>query len=317
MNRFHRYELLAAWFKEYLTIKNYLPRTIKDYTYELTRFERFLKTETDINDLDDLQADYIKAYMSWLYQHQAAPRSIHNRLAALKCFFRTLYTEQKLYIDLSNVVHMPRVGKTLPTNILTEEESKKVFDYLESRTLYEVHSLDQAIIVRDRLVLELLYATGLRKGELLNITLGDCNLSDGLLTIHKGKGNKDRVVPLGKYAVAALENYIRIARPFLAHIYTADHLLLNKMGKPLSNGGAIESAIKKALSGAGISKHIRVHDMRHTCATHMLNHGADIRYVQELLGHSCLSSTQVYTHVSIKKLQETHHKFHPRERGEV
>jgi site-specific recombinase XerD len=174
--------------------------------------------------------------------------------------------------------------------------------------------LDALLNIRDLALFEILYATGMRLSELIGLTLGDIAGADGTITIHDGKGGKDRVVPIGNKAVGAIGRYCSETRPFLTcSVVVTDRLFLNRWGRPIGQQG-IRCIVNKHIRQAGITKHIRVHDVRHTCATHMLNSGADIRYVQELLGHASLSSTQVYTHVSITKLKETHTKHHPRER---
>jgi integrase/recombinase XerD len=157
------------------------------------------------------------------------------------------------------------------------------------------------------------YSAGLRKAELIRLHLDDVNYDDGLIMVRDGKGGKDRVVPVGEKSLEALRRYVRVARPLLV---TGDTPLLfvSIKGDALGEVGVIES-VKRTVEAAGVTRKVNPHAIRHCCATHMLNHGADIRYVQEFLGHASLSSTQVYTHVSIGKLKETHRRCHPREQA--
>jgi site-specific recombinase XerD len=315
MNRFHRFDVLAAWYREYLTVKNYRPRTVKDYCFELSFFRRGLERETDIADIDDITPEILHDYAAGLYDRQCAPKTIHHKLAALRSFFSILYKERKLYTDLTDAMVMPKVGKSLPSTILSEEEAARLFDYLEQKTSGPARSFDDLLNARDRAIMEQLYSTGMRLSELRGLTISDIGFSENVVTIRNGKGGKDRIVPIGSKCAQALDRYIREIRPRFSGPKHTDLLFLNRWGAPLGREGVLD-IVGKTVKAAGIDKHMRVHDMRHTCATHMLNHGADIRYVQELLGHASLSSTQVYTHVSINKLKESHRKYHPRERGE-
>jgi integrase/recombinase XerD len=168
-------------------------------------------------------------------------------------------------------------------------------------------------LVRDRAIIELLYSTGMRMSELRGLTLDDVDSANALIFIRDGKGGKDRLVPIGQTALDALRRYVAEARALLA-LPTCQSLFVTRFGRPVGVY-TVGQCLRRSLAAAGLDKHIRVHDLRHTCATHMLDHGADIRYVQELLGHASLSSTQIYTHVSIMRLRETHARHHPRERG--
>jgi integrase/recombinase XerC len=312
----HRYDVLTAWYKEFITVKGFRPRSVKAYLFELSFFRRYLADHTDIADIDHLSADHLRAYTTYLYDRNNTPRTIANKITALKSFFATLYAEHKIYLDHTSHLVQPRIGKSLPTNILTESEAGVLFEYLETRaTAFAAHTREQARILRDRAVLEVLYGTGARLSELLALRLGDITYDEGLIAIRDGKGGKDRVVPIGDKGLESLATYVRSGRRYFAGHKSGDRLFLNRFGAPLGSEG-LRYILDTTLKAAGIEKHLRVHDLRHTCATHMLNHGADIRFVQELLGHASLSSTQVYTHVSIAKLKESHRKFHPRESGE-
>jgi site-specific recombinase XerD len=168
-------------------------------------------------------------------------------------------------------------------------------------------------MVRDQAIFEVFYGAGVRKAELIRLSLDDVNYDDGLVMVREGKGGKDRVVPIGEKGLAALRRYVRLARPLLAK-GEESHLFVSLRGGVMGEMGILQ-CVKRTVKAAGITRNVHPHALRHCCATHMLNHGADIRYVQEFLGHASLSSTQVYTHVSISKLKQTHRRCHPREQA--
>lgn len=312
MKRFHRFDVLLQWFKEFKA-GHFTERTIKDYDFEIGFFKRWLEEKTDIQDIDEIKAEIIHDYSTTLFDRRLAPKTIHHKMSALVSFFKTLYEENKLYTNLAVHVQLPKVGKSLPTGFFEQDEIKKVFDHLELQTdNREVKLFDDALAYRDRAMFEIFYSSGIRKGELIGLRLGNIKFGDGLLDI-KGKGNKDRVVPIGQIPLDALENYLSKARPKLAKPDSPDAVFLTKFGQPIGYQ-SVKDAIDKIQREAKISKHVKVHGLRHSCATHLLDQGADIRHVQELLGHECLSSTQVYTHVSIKGLRDAHRRCHPRER---
>jgi site-specific recombinase XerD len=310
MQHFHQYKVLSEWYLQHLQITNNSPLTIKTYRFEIRYFRRYLEELTDVEDIEQIDKNTLAGYSAWLFSRGLTTRTISNKLGALASFFRTLYDENKVYLDLSRSIVLPRHGLKLPTNTLTEQEAEMLFERLEDSTA----DRSCPVLLRDRVMVELLYGTGIRRGELAKLRISDINMSEGLLVIRDGKGKKDRVVPVGSKCITALDEYIDYGRPKLATGESGEVLLLNRWGKQFEPNGLGER-MAAILKRAGIKRRIRLHDIRHTCATHMLNRGADIRYVQELLGHSCLSSTQIYTHVSIKKLQETHRKYHPREQN--
>lgn len=316
MNRLHHLDMLLAWYEEYLTINNYRPRSIQAYSFDLSLFRRFLSDKTDLEDIDDLTPQLLRDYVAALYDKGNSAGTIHHKLAALNGFFKAAYEEKKLYADYRGHINLPRVNKKLPANILTEEETRKIFDYHESVTDdLQVKTPDDALLLRDRAIFEVFYSTGIRRNEATGLKLADVDYENGLMFIHEGKGGKDRVVPIGRIALGSIRRYAIEARPLLT-TEGNDFLFINRAGRHISHN-TIRAIVIKVVKAAGLTKHVKIHGIRHTCATHMLNHGADIRYVQELLGHASLSSTQVYTHVSIKKLKETHAKCHPREQGEL
>ena len=315
MNRLHRFDVLVAWFKEHASISGYRPRTMRVYLFEISFFRRWLESATQIEDIDEVVSGTIRDYAAALFNKKRSAASMHHKLSALKCFFRALYEAHKLYIDPTTDVALPRIGKPLPAGMLTEKETAQVIEHLDAIAAAKVRGVKDAQRVRDRAAFEILYSTGMRRSEILGLRLADINYDEGLITIRDGKGGKGRVVPIGEKSLQAVRHYVDAARPRLATLTSADALLLTHKGLSMGEQ-TLRTTIIRIMQGAGITHHVKVHAMRHTCATHMLNHGADIRYVQEMLGHASLSSTQVYTHVSIGKLKETHRKYHPRESAE-
>jgi len=317
VNRLHTFDVLAAWYREYLTARGYRPRSVRAYCYEIAFFRRFLAEHTELGDIDELDRPTLHAYISSIYERGIGVSGIHYKLTALRSFLGALYDEKKLYLDLRSHIHLPRRARKLPSNVLSEKHTVQLFTALEKATAFAtVRTTDQAATLRDRAVLELLYSTGMRLGELRRLELRDIDHEGGVVFIRDGKGGKDRVIPAGRTALESVRRYTDEARPLLTRSTDTDTLFLTRFGRPIGDY-TIREAVRRAAETAGLDRHVRVHDLRHTCATHMLNHGADIRYVQELLGHASLSSTQVYTHVSIQRLRETHERHHPREKGAV
>lgn len=310
-NRFHRYTILCTWHEEHLNMKNYRPRTIEDYMRELFLFRCWLENVTDVEDIDEITGETLYGYTAYLYDRALASSSIGRKVAALKTFFGALYDENKLYVDLRKHLHYPRVVKRLPSNILTEKEIQTVLKYLEDITAsLSITDAANALLLRNHAVFEVAYGAGLRRAEIIGLELDSINYQEHLLSIHDGKGGKSRVLPLGKKGLSIVRRYVTEARPYLRP--HCNNVFISCRGNPF-DPQTVRTCVQKVIQDAGIEKPTTLHGLRHACATHMLNNGADIRYVQELLGHADLGTTQVYTHISIGKLKETHNKYHPRE----
>jgi len=324
MNRFHRFDTLVLWYGDHLKINGYRPRTHDDYLFEMRFFRRWLDEKTDIKDIDELTPHLLQRYIAALYDRGLAPTTIHHKSAALINFLGAIYEENKHFIDLRGHITLPRRGRKLPGDILTEKETGMVFRYLEEQThTLRVRTMEEAALLRSHAAMEVLYSTGIRRNELLWLLLADVNTHNALITVREegGKGGKERVIPIGGISLSVLMRYIREARPLLRNgsgngATNNDYVFLSRKGNILCYQ-TLKNIVADTCLAAGINRHVKIHTLRHTCATHLLNNGADIRYVQELLGHSCLSSTQVYTHVSINNLKKTHRKYHPRERREL
>ena len=312
--RLHRFGVLVAWFTEYLTTGGYRKRTVSDYVPELFSFSRWLCDNTDIDDIDDITGEILGDYTASLYSRTLSSATINRKIAVLRSFFGALHRENKLYADLRQYLHAPKISRPLPKALLSEAEMAGVFSYLERNTSFTtVKSRAEALQLRDHALFEVAYGTGMRRCELMALTPDDINYDDGVIFIRDGKGGKQRMVPIGETGMRVVHRYATEGRPLLKPRTPA--LFVSMRGKAIDHY-SILVIIQRILRNAGINKNVTLHSIRHCCATHMLNRGADIRYVQEMLGHASLNTTQVYTHVSIQRLRRTHAKHHPREQGD-
>jgi len=256
--------------------------------------------------ISDADESMITAYVGWLRSGERAPASVARALVAVRALYRFLAEEGHLPVDPAAEVEVPRVPKGLPKP-LSEDEVAGLLD--------SVHG-DDPVARRDRAILEVLYGTGLRISELVGLHLGDIDLEGGLLRAF-GKGSKERIVPIGRFARDALAGYLspagrdELAPERWARRGDAESVFLNTRGGRLSRQGAWQ-IVRSHGERAGLGDRLSPHVLRHSCATHMLNHGADIRAVQELLGHASLSTTQIYTLVSTERLRSVYDAAHPR-----
>ncbi|WP_374720553.1 tyrosine recombinase XerC [Parageobacillus toebii] len=289
-------------FIEYLQIeKHYSQYTIVCYQRDVEQFFEFMN-EQGIHHLHEVTYNDVRLYLTKLYELKQSSRSISRKISSLRSFYKFLLREKKVKENPFALAALPKKEQKIP-NFLYEQE-------LES--LFYVNDVNTAIGQRNQAILELLYATGVRVSECCHIQLSDIDFSVSTILIH-GKGNKQRYVPFGRFAKEALERYIHHGRRELlqkaknAHAY----LFVNARGNPLTPRGVryiLDEIVKKAALTQNISPHV----LRHTFATHLLNEGADMRTVQELLGHAHLSSTQVYTHVTKDRLRHIYLHTHPR-----
>ncbi len=242
----------------------------------------------------------LQDFLAWRHQQGSQPRSIARQLSCLRRFYRFAVREGLLAADPSERIEAPRLGRPLP-EALTEADVE---------ALLAAPRTDDPLGLRDRAMLELLYATGLRVSELVNLKLAEINTRQGVLRT-QGKGGKVRLVPLGEEALDWLDRYLREARVELLKGRPCETVFVTRRGGPLTRQ-AFWYLIKRHARQAGITAHLSPHTLRHSFATHLLNHGADLRVVQMLLGHSDLSTTQIYTHVANERLKELHAAHHPR-----
>jgi integrase/recombinase XerD len=239
-------------------------------------------------------------YLSERVINGARPRTTARLLSSLRRFYRYLLREGRLSGDPTVRIDTPRIGRPLPAS-LSEEEVE---------TLLGAPAVGETLGLRDRAMLELLYACGLRVSELVNLSLEQIDLTQGVVRL-MGKGSKERLVPLGEEAVDWLQHYIAQSRPELAAGASARALFITRRGKSMTRQ-AFWYRLRHYALKSGINKALSPHTLRHAFATHLLNHGADLRVVQMLLGHSDLSTTQIYTHVARERLKELHARHHPR-----
>jgi integrase/recombinase XerD len=239
-------------------------------------------------------------YLSERVSSGAKPRTTARLLSSMRRFYRHLIREGRLKDDPCDRIDTPRIGRPLPGS-LSEAEVE---------ALLLAPDTEDVLGLRDRAMLELLYACGLRVSELINVTTEQVNLTQGVVRL-VGKGNKERLVPMGEEAVDWLQRYIKDARPELAGAASARQLFITRRSKGMTRQ-AFWYRLRNYAIKSGINKKLSPHTLRHAFATHLLNHGADLRVVQMLLGHSDLSTTQIYTHVARERLKELHAEHHPR-----
>ncbi len=284
----------SLWIEEGLS-----ENTQKSYASDLALFAGWL-AKNQQKELPEIQGGDIEAYLALKFRQKASSRSSARLLASLRKFYLWLLRLGKIQHDPCAGIQSPQLGKPLP-HTLTESEVESLLAAPET---------GEPLGQRDRAMLELLYATGLRVTELVSLRLDQVNLRLGVVRV-TGKGSKDRLVPLGEEAESWLEAYLREGRRVILGARQSDDLFVTDRGGAMTRQ-AFWYLIKRHALTAGIRKHLSPHTLRHAFATHLLNHGADLRVVQMLLGHSDLSSTQIYTHVAQERLKELHARCHPR-----
>jgi integrase/recombinase XerD len=271
--------------------------TLESYRLDLTSFALWLTPQSkQLLTVD--QAD-IQQYLAVKFP-QSKPRSISRLIASMRRFYRYLMRDNKISLDPTIQIQSPKLPRSLPKS-LNEDE---VIALLNAPNISEPAGL------RDRAMLELLYACGLRVSELVGVKVTEVSLSDGVVRI-TGKGSKTRLVPMGEEAVDWISRYLNEARPDILQKRLCDALFVTNRGDEMTRQ-AFWYLIKRYALLAGINKHMSPHVLRHAFATHLLNHGADLRVVQMLLGHSDISTTQIYTHVARERLKQLHSMHHPR-----
>jgi integrase/recombinase XerC len=272
--------------------------TVRNYTHDLLDFFSYLK-DSEVTSLSEVDKQILRGYLSRLVQDGFAKVSISRKLSAIRSFYRYLLREKLVATSPVAQTSSPKLDKRLP-DFLTPVETVRL---LEASDLATPQGL------RDRALMELLYASGLRVSELVSLDLGQVNLNTGEIRVW-GKGAKERVVLMGKPAALALNAYLSQGRPRLLGKKKNNALLINRDGGRLT-GRSIQRILTKYARVAGIKKRVHPHMLRHTFATHLLDGGADLRVVQELLGHSDLSSTQIYTHVTKSQAKKVYLSAHP------
>jgi integrase/recombinase XerD len=283
----------AVWMERGLS-----PNTLAAYRADLTALDRWL--EDHEAELTSAKRGDLLAFMASRVQGGARPRSTARQLSSFRRFYRYLVREGALREDPTAQIAMPKVGRSLPRS-LTEEEVE---------ALLAAPAVSDPLGHRDRTMLEVLYATGLRVSELVNMKLLQVNLNQGVLRI-VGKGDRERLIPLGEEAVQWVQQFLQGPRVEILLERQTDYLFPTRRGDRMTRQ-AFWHIIKRYARKAGVDKELSPHTLRHAFATHLLNHGADLRVVQMLLGHSDLSTTQIYTHVARERLKDMHSEHHPR-----
>ncbi len=284
----------ALWMERGLS-KN----TLAAYRADIVGLANWLRQERN-GELVAAQRQDILDYFAHRMENGAQPRSTARLLSSIRRFYQYLVRLGKLPEDPSAKIEAPKLGRTLPTS-LTETEVE---------ALLEAPDVNDVLGLRDRTMLELLYAGGLRVTELVSLNISQVNLQQGVVRLN-GKGNKERLVPLGEEAINWLQRYLGDSRPFLVKGRQSESLFVTRRGGAMTRQ-AFWYIIKRYANCAAIKKDLSPHTLRHSFATHLLNNGADLRVVQMLLGHSDLSTTQIYTHVARERLKDLHEQHHPR-----
>lgn len=290
-------------------------RTVVAYCRDLDAYHAFARE----GERDPDARDTVRAWLRALRDRNLAPSTVARKLSSLRGYFRHRLAERNLPSDPTEALDAPRLGRRLPT-VLSLEEVERVIDAVD---------LARPLGRRDRAMVEFLYATGVRISELIAVRLDECDWEEGVVRLvpterkvrRRGgrvetepvgpKGDRARIVPVGRRAVEAAVDWVENERAFLKGSDSAGALFLNHRGRPLSRGGAW-GIVRRHVREARIDKRVTPHTFRHTFATHLLEGGADLRAVQEMLGHADIATTQVYTHVDSPYLRAEHRRFHPR-----
>ncbi|GFO98250.1 site-specific tyrosine recombinase/integron integrase [Lactobacillus helveticus] len=280
--------------------RHYSELTISSYQTDLLEAKKFWQENGGFDGWKNVQERDIQIYLQNLADRKLVRSSQARQMSSLHSFFRFLTRRKFIKIDPTQGIILRRGEKKLP-EFFYGNELKQVFDSLKG---------NKPLTVRNLALFELFYATGMRVSEVSNLTLRQIDLNLQTILVH-GKGNKDRYVAFDDHTKKSLVRYLEDARPNLLKDETEQHVFLSNLGNPLSKRG-IEYVMQKTFNQAGISGKVHPHELRHTFATAMLNNGADLRSVQELLGHSSLSATQIYTHVTMAHLKSDYEKYFPR-----
>ncbi|WP_456405764.1 site-specific tyrosine recombinase XerC [Thiolapillus sp.] len=303
-------EAYALAYKEHLKARDYATQSVQYKYASLIGFIDWCH-ERGIDRIEQITRPILQRYQRHLYyaiSRSGKPLSVasqRNRLTAVRTWFKFLMRENLILYNPASELELPKPEKRLPKHTLTPEEAERVLSQPD---------IDTDAGLRDRAILEVLYSTGIRRQEVINLTRQDINSGAGILAVRQGKGKKDRFVPIGERALIWLEKYLDDVRPQHALPSSPDNVFLDETGRDL-DPHKVSRAVKKYVKQATIDKVGSCHLFRHTMATLMLENGADIRFIQQMLGHSQLSTTEIYTHVAIHKLKEIHTATHPARPG--
>lgn len=308
-----RVRVLIAGFHEDRKMRGYAVRDTEQTGWCLRYFLDFLKTR-DERDLTAITADTMHAYQTHLYNRHGYRReslSLSSQMHALgrvRVFFQWLVRRGHILADPSAGIKLPKQKRPLPRGVMTRREVEKVLSQ---------PNLDAPLGLRDRALMELLYSSGLRASEIIGLKLYDVNLAEREVMVRNGKGGKDRVVPVGDVAAKYVELYLEEARrKLLRGKEDGKWLFVGRLKSRMERTSLNQHIVQRYCRQAGLRKHVTTHGFRHTCATHLLKGHADIRHIQELLGHESLESTRIYTRVEVGDLKRALKRCHPRERAQ-
>ncbi len=291
---------LIEQFLSYISVERGMANnTISSYKRDLSRFADYLKSRK-VEAIDKISRQMINSFMMAERERGLASNSVSRELACIKSFFKFLLKENIIKEDVANIIESPKLWKKLPATLNLDE----VVSLLNAPNVRDIMEM------RDKACLELMYATGMRVSELVSLKMDDVNMAVGFVKCF-GKGSKERIVPFGREAKKSIERYLEKSRPKLLKKNVSNFLFLTRLSKPMSRQ-TFWKIIKHYVKVAGVKKKVTPHSLRHSFATHILERGADLRIVQEMLGHADISTTQIYTHVSKDRLKSIHQKFHPR-----
>jgi integrase/recombinase XerD len=293
-------EFWLEGFRDYLALESgHSTNTVEAYLRDLRRLGEFARSR-QVHDPRGISRGLLRNFVYLLKDLGLSPATIRRTVSAIRTYYGFLLGEGKVEQDPSDRLETPRRGRVLPETLSVREVE----------ALLAAPHLDEPLAWRDRALLELGYGAGLRVSELCGLGQTDLLLGENLVRVF-GKGGKERLVPIGRTVIGAVSVYLHTVRPELDRGHSKGRVLLNARGEPLSRVGAW-GIVKRATERAGIKKRVTPHTLRHSFATHLLEGGADLRAVQEMLGHADLSTTQIYTHVDREYLRSVHKQFHPR-----
>ncbi len=311
------FDLYLAKYSEWMLSRGWSERTQESYKSNIRFFLDYLINETSVENLNEIDAKILSGFQTFLYHSETkqgkrlALSSQHTKLVSVRSFFHFLYETDILLFDPSAALHLPKKRRSLPKGVMSEKQVEKLLNQPD---------LSTALGFRDRTILETLYSTGIRNSELRSLNIYDVDFNQLQTNIIKGKNAKDRVVPLGESAADYIHEYIISARPKLnassrkRDLQPDNELLfISKNGLQITKANLIW-IIAKYVEQAALNGRFTPHSLRHSCATHMLRHGADIRYIQEMLGHASVATTQIYTKVEVTDLRAMHRQCNTREK---
>ncbi|HMS63960.1 MAG TPA: site-specific tyrosine recombinase XerD [Ignavibacteria bacterium] len=308
MKKSDEFELHKKLFVNYLrTEKSLSENTISAYSSDLSKFFAYCENEKLLHQFSEISEEIVSEFLSYLYKSGSKSdekynsRTIARFISSLKSFFKYLESEKQISVNPLENIDTPKTTRILP-EVLSIEEIEIILSKPDA---------NNKLGLRDKALLETMYASGLRVSEAINLEISNIIFDEGYIRVF-GKGSKERIVPVGKTALKFINKYIKESRGLLKNKKSFDYLFLNFRGSKLSRMGILD-IIRKHSNEAGIKKSVHPHTFRHSFATHLLQGGADIRIIQEMLGHSDISTTQIYTHVDKDYLIEIHKTFHPRE----